>query len=80
MIFKIRRTSADFEAKTAPCEGAYLDKTIKHNDYTEHVWKIKVNTIKELMQLIEKTREPLIIFGKKNEDEPMIEIYDDYRE
>lgn len=77
MIFRVKRTSFDSGDERAPCEGAYLDKTVKRDYYVDHIWKIKINTIKELMQLIENTGKPVVIFGN---DVPEIEIYDDYRE
>lgn len=80
MTFRVKRTSLDIGEKTAPCEGAFLEETVKHDYYTEYIWKIKINTIKDLMQLIEKTGKPVVVFGKDEKSGPEIEIYDDYRE
>lgn len=79
MKFKVNRTSSYIE-KNPPCDGAILEKVIKESYYKKYIWSIEVNTLEELIQLANKTDCPIIVFKCEENDEPEIEIYDDYRE
>ena len=82
MEFIITRTT-DWLSEDKPCEKAELIKNEKY--YKE--WKIEINNLEELIQLMKDVDEPLVIqnrfymFGKPQDGiELEIEIYDDYRE
>ena len=84
MEFIITRTT-DWLSEDKPCEKAELIKNEKY--YKE--WKIEINNLEELIQIMKNVDEPLIIrenfYILKNENtehgiELEIEIYDDYRE
>ncbi len=76
MNFIITRTS-DEDRK--PCRGAYQDKM--NTSYgKEDVYRIKINSLEELMKLIKKYGTIIIGPHFDNEEETHIEIYDDYRE
>lgn len=67
-----------------PCENATLVKNeITQFGYHRRRFVIDINTLEELMELIEKTEcKRVALFPKddSSEDLPGIAIYDDYRE
>lgn len=67
MKFYIRRTSGD----EPPCPEAFGDE--------ENGYHIEVKTLRELMSLVEKNGE-IVLSAQGINNEPEIEIYDDYRE
>ena len=69
------RTS-DWYRENPPCEGARLvrEGSVSHNA----VYEIEIETLEQLLELMQAVESPIIIMG--NYDEPTIEIYDDYRE
>ena len=75
MKFEIYRTS-DCCIENPPCEGARLvrEGSVSHNA----VYEIEIETLEQLLELMQAVEQPIIIMG--NYDEPTIEIYDDYRE
>ena len=75
MKFEIYRTS-DCCIENPPCEGARLvrEGSVSHNA----VYEIEIETLEQLLELMQAVESPIIIMG--NYDEPTIEIYDDYRE
>jgi len=84
MRFQITRTSAGYYRKEKPCDGAFVYKRERDtlDDEDRLSWAIEVNSLEELLQIIEKNGEPIIISGACNYQDglPQIEIYDDYRE
>ena len=64
MKFRIYRTT-DYE--NCPCDGAFKERGS---------WYINIESLEELMKLIDNTCEVIVFNGK----EPEIEIYDFYRE
>lgn len=42
-------------------------------------WEITVNTLEELLEIIESTKDKRVVI-EKNDDDWMLEIYDTYRE
>ena len=82
MIFRIERTS-DVEGKNPPCKNAYLakrERPYSFADYERNYWEIKVNSLKDLLQLTSETKQPLVILNYEDQERPIIEIYDDHRE
>lgn len=79
MKFEIRKTSDDY---TKPCEQAVLTKEWRNEfGWKERKWEVEVNSLEELMKLIEQSeKERIVIFAADENDGPLIEIYDDYRE
>ena len=82
MEFTITKSS-EWISEIKPCKNAELIKNEKQ--YKE--WKIEINTLEELIQLMKDVDEPLVIqnrfymFGKPQDGiELEIEIYDGYRE
>lgn len=75
MKFEIYRTS-DWCRENPPCEGAKLVRagSAAHNA----VYEIEIETLEQLLELMQAVESPIIIMG--NYEEPAIEIYDDYRE
>lgn len=81
MKFIIERTSAWRDEQ--PCEEA---TKLKFNN--QKFWGIKINTIRELIEFMNKHKSELVIKFKKvpnadgfsTDEIPVIEIYDDYRE
>lgn len=75
MKFEIYRTS-DWCRENPPCEGAKLVRagSVSH----DAVYEIEIETLEQLLKLMQAVEAPIIIMG--NYDEPAIEIYDDYRE
>lgn len=81
MTFEIWKTS-DIDER--PCENAKLVKDeITQFGYHRRQFVIDINTLEELMELIEKTeRKRVVLFPRddSSEDLPGIEVYDTYRE
>ena len=75
MKFIIERTS-DWENGEQPYEGAVC---IGEEDGVKK-WEIEVNTLEELLDIIDKTRQALIIDRDHKRNTNHIEIYDDWRE
>ena len=69
--------------KNKPCKNAVL-KERKKIDFAGNydIWEIEVNTVEELMAIIEETGEPIILSRESYnyKDMPLIQIYDDYIE
>jgi len=83
MEFKIGTTSNMFTEKEPPAKNSYpyRHKTHKNN----YEWCIEINTLEDLLQLIEEVEEPIVIYENitdREKDKPKytIEIYDTYRE
>lgn len=75
MKFIIERTS-DWQSGDQPYGGAVCigeEEGVKK-------WELEVNTLEELLDIIEKTRRPLIIDHDNKRNTNHIEIYDDWRE
>lgn len=82
MTFRVVRTTDDAGDKT-PCQNARFVKRAKPNEWSTrkiNYWEVELDSLEDLMHLIEETGNALIIFGADEKDGPMIEIYDDYRE
>lgn len=81
MTFEIWKTSAYNEL---PCKNAKLAKDeVDQFGYHERQFVIDIDTLEELMELIEKTEcKRIVLFPKDDsrEDLPGIEVYDTYRE
>lgn len=90
MKFKITRSSFH-GGDEKPCDESFLLKEEEYEsrdkdgnvwrEFTIKTWAIEIDTLDELMNLIDKYDD--IIVRKINdagEEEPTIEIYDDYRE
>ena len=75
MKFEIYRTS-DWYRENPPCEGARLVRA--GSAMHSAVYEIEIETLEQLLELMQAVESPIIIMG--NYDEPAIEIYDDYRE
>ena len=75
MKFEIYRTS-DWCRENPPCEGARLVRG--GSAIHSAVYEIEIETLEQLLELMQAVESPIIIMG--NYDEPTIEIYDDYRE
>lgn len=75
MKFEIYRTS-DWCRENPPCEGAKLVSA--GSAVHDAVYEIEIETLEQLLKLMQAVEAPIIIMG--NYDEPAIEIYDDYRE
>lgn len=71
MEFEIHRTS-DWDRTEKPCDSAYL---AGKDQWDKPVYKIKIDTLEDLIALIKEVDENLIL----NVD-TSIEIYDDWRE
>ena len=71
MKYEITRTS-DWYGTHQPCLGAILSGT---DEWNHNIWKIEINGIDDLKELMRQTSSPLIL----NRDDS-IEIYDGYRE
>lgn len=71
MKFEIDRTSLPRFSNKQPCKNAY-----KENGF----WYIDIETLEELLNLSKGIDEELIVSSEGANDEPYIEIYDDYRE
>ena len=69
MLYTICRTS-DWFGENKPCEKAYLHRSC---DF-ENEWRIEINSIEELNELINDVGKCIILTRNT------IEIYDDYRE
>lgn len=70
MEFEITRTS-DYLDKNKPCDKAYL----AGEDEWGNIYKIKIDTLEDLISLMEEVGEKLIL-----KQDLSIEIYDDWRE
>ena len=84
MKYKVERSSGKEFRK--PCKKAYRP--------TERVigiekglcmqlskgWEVEINSLEELHQLMDEVNEMIIIKRHHRTNEPVIEIYDDYRE
>lgn len=82
MIFRVVRTTDDAGDK-APCQNARFVKRDRANEWSSrkvNYWEVELDSLEDLMHLIEETGNALVIFGADEKDGPMIEIYDDYRE
>ena len=51
---------------------------INHLTYIEHT--IKINSVEDIMELVNTVENPIIISTSTKGDPPQIEIYDNYRE
>lgn len=82
MKFHIYRTSASFLNQEKPCPRAYGGE---RNKLGRRNWFIDIDTIDQLMELLDEIGVDLIISRTLRQDFlrqdlPEIEIYDDYRE
>lgn len=73
MLFRVYRTSCFGGSEGKPCENAIFNR--------EEDWVVEINSLEELLKLIEEQDEDIIIKTKRS-GYPFqsIEIYDDYRE
>lgn len=76
MNFIIRRTSS-YTKK--PCREAYKD-TMRTGYGEREIYRINVNSLEQLIKLVEKYGDIIIGPHYMNKNEMNIEIYDDYRE
>lgn len=74
MKFDIYRTSSCLGSEK-PCEGAVKDEARSNNYFTTYT--IEINSLEELIALKEEVGDIIIA---DNDDNQVIEIYDDYRE
>ena len=80
MKFIVSRTS-DWTGKEQPCKGAKPCVIKDKKDHEIKAWEIEVNSLEELLELMEEVDEELILTDKMyNETLREIEIYDTYRE
>lgn len=81
MTFEIWKTS---DIDEQPCENAKLVKDeVDQFGYHERQFVIDIDTLEELIELIEKTEHKRIVLFSKDDsrgDLPGIEVYDTYRE
>lgn len=77
MKFQIERTS-DWIGEKLPCEGAVLMKA--GTSTTDPVYTIDIESVEDLVKLMEKEGEIIIKANYKDGGLPVIEIYDTYRE
>ena len=77
MKFLINRTS-DWTNNPPPCEGAVLEGKMGGFD-EQNEYSIEIGTIEELLALMNKVKQPLII-DRTKDGVPLIEIYDTWRE
>ena len=77
MKFQIERTS-DWIGKKLPCEGAVLMKA--GTSTTDPVYTIDIESVEDLVKLMEKEGEIIIKANYEDGEPPVIEIYDTYRE
>ena len=77
MKFQIERTS-DWIGEKLPCEGAVLMR--KGTSIVDPVYIINIDSMEDLVKLMEKEGEIIIKEGYKGVELPVIEIYDTYRE
>jgi hypothetical protein len=95
MKFQVARTSTHGVRTSAekPCDGAVAEERTLYwkrkgglESRVETLWFIEIRTIKQLVELMRREgedlviREPLVLSEKDELGEPLIEIYDDYRE
>ena len=74
MLFRVYRTSCWGGSEAKPCENAIFNKE-------EEEWVVEINSLEELLELIEEQDEDIIIKTKRSGYSfQTIEIYDDYRE
>lgn len=80
MTFLIRKTS-DYDDNNKPCKNATVMEEGRNEYGWKYIlWKVEIESLEDLMQLIVETKNPLVIFGEDDKSIPLIEIYDDYRE
>ena len=77
MKFEIERTS-DWIGEKLPCEGAVLMKA--GTSTTDPVYTIDIESVEDLVKLMEKEGEIIIKANYEDGEPPVIEIYDTYRE
>ena len=68
--FEISRTS-DWQGKNKPCKKA---KKLRKNEFGETRYVIDINSLEELIEVLQEVGSPLIM------SEHSLEIYDDWRE
>jgi len=73
MRFRVERTS-DWAGEKSPCRGCRFVQDHDENGDPVNVWEIEINSLDELMKLVDDNG--AIIIGK----DKSIEIYDAYRE
>ena len=79
MKFNIERTSDAFgDTKPIPYAVCESEGYNEFNGLYERIYTIEINTLEELMKLIEK--EGQIVISPNSKGLPTIEIYDDWRE
>lgn len=71
MIYRITASNTGLYREDKPYHKAYRDG---NDEYGLPVWRIEVNSLEELMNIVREAGHPVII------DEQEIEIYNDYRE
>lgn len=77
MKFQIERTS-DWIGEKLPCEGAVLMR--KGTSIVDPVYIINIDSMEDLVKLMEKEGEIIVKGSYKDVGLPVIEIYDTYRE
>ena len=79
MKFRIHRTSND----SKPIAGAHTVEIERpHWKYHQTMYVIEVDTIEELMDIVNREESPIIVFpaDEFHNNLPSLEIHDDYRE
>lgn len=81
MKFEVFRTSGPFSAQEdqKPCEEAHFMTGVSKTDIKYKHWAIYINTLDELLELLEEVENPIVI-NKYENGGLSIEIYDGYRE
>jgi hypothetical protein len=77
MRFLVSRSSAGAVSRQPPCEGAIRGPEAAAWP-GEYQWFVEVNTLEDLVALLEKSGGGLGLFSpEEGEDHPVIEIFDD---
>lgn len=75
MKFTIKRSTGDIVGL-----NSLEVKTLGKNGFVQKVQEIEVNTIEELLKIIEETETEIVLGKEEWMDKPYLEIYDDWRE
>ena len=81
MKFEVFRTSGPLSAQEdqKPCEEARFMRSVTEKGVQYKYWAVYINTLDELLELIEEVENPIVI-NKYENGGLSIEIYDGYRE
>ena len=81
MKFEVFRTIGPLSAQEdqKPCEEAHFMRSVTEKGVQYKYWAVYINTLDELLELLEEVENPIII-NKYENGGLSIEIYDGYRE